>query len=374
MYKMIKGASPYFSNSDIKSLIKKFKLILKTNELTTGKYTKIFENYCKKMANCKYAISVNSGGSALELAVSALKKNKKIDVLVPTETFAATASAPIRAGCNVIFADINPNTLCLDLNTIKKSITKKTKIIIYVHMFGIITRDVIEIRKYCKKKKIFLIKAAAHAHGGYYKNFKVGTIGDIGCFSYHATKILTTGEGGLITTNSKKIAKKILSLRNHGKDNKNNKIINVSNNYRISEITSLLGIYQQRKLNSFLNHRKKIASIYRSFFKINKNVKLIDPLPYSGHTYWRYSLILNNKINRKDLQIKMKNDHKTRVTWMYEPLVHQQPVFKKNRKYKLKNAEKICGKLINLPTHLYVKTKDAVRISRAIKKIINSNN
>ena len=307
---MIKGAEPFFFESDKKQFFNKVKNIVNTGNLTQGKYNINFEECCKKSTKAKYAISVNSGGTALELALLSLINNKKnIDVVVPTETFVATASAVVRAGANPIFSDISSETLNMSLESLKKVITKKTKIVIFVHMFGIMTDEILKIKKYLKKKSIYLIEDAAHAHGASInKKYYAGNIGDLGCFSFYATKILTTGEGGIITTNNTNLAKKIFSIRNHGKHLKENKIINIGNNFRLPEISALMGTYQYKRLGQFIKHRRKIASIYRKELSVMKHLRLIDPSPHLGHSYWRYPIILNKNIDRKKFQLNMRNN------------------------------------------------------------------
>ena len=360
--KQIYGAEPYYFNQE-KVIIKKIGDIINSKQLSSGKYVRKFEQNFSKAVNTSYSVAVNSGGTALEIALEALNIKGK-DVLVPTQTFVATPNAVVRAGGNPIFCDIEKNTGCLDPQDIIKKFTKKTVGIIFVPMFGIMPDSILKIKKICKTNKIFLMEDAAHAHGASFKNIKAGNIGDISVFSFFATKILTTGEGGMISTNSKKLRDKCLKLRNHGRSLKNSLFDMHGNNFRLSEIHALLGVYQLSNLKKSISHRNKLAKIYNKNLVNFKYFELLEYSENSKNSFWRYPLYLNSKINRSKLQKNLAKRYKIRITWMYEPLCHHQPVFKKKKKIKLPKAEKSIKHLINLPTHLNISVKDANNICK----------
>jgi perosamine synthetase len=210
-------AGPYFSKKDINWILKETKKVL-NGKLSTGPYTLKFEKLFAKFIGVKYAVFLNTCTSALEIAVHSLNLKKNDEVIVPCETFIATGMAVTSQGGKVVFANINEKTFCLDLNEIKKKFTKKTKAIMLVHFGGYMPFDVLKIRKFCKEKKIKLIEDCAHAIGSELNGVKAGSIGDIGCFSFFATKTMTTAEGGMFTTNNSKLYKHALSLRERGRD------------------------------------------------------------------------------------------------------------------------------------------------------------
>lgn len=364
--KNIPGAKPFFFNK--KKLNTEIKKILNSGILSSGPYLKKLENLFKKKTQVKFAAAVNSGGTALEIALESLNiKNK--EVIVPTQTFIATANSVIRAGGIPIFCDINKKTGCVDLDSIKKKISKKTAGVIFVYMFGIIPKSVLDIKAYCKKKKLFLLEDASHAHGASIKNHKIGSIGDLATFSFYSTKVLTCGEGGIITTNNKKLYDKCKIILNHGKDLKKNLFIYSGNNFRLSEIQCLMAYNQLKSLDIFIRHRNKIAKIYFDNLKDCKFLELFKTHSQSLNSYWRYPLYLK-KGSRKKLQEIFSEKYKIRITWMYEPLCHQQPVFRSYSRSKLPEAEKSIKKLINLPTHYGVTKIDAKRISKYLKNEI----
>lgn len=360
--KNINGAEPYFFNQE-KKILEKIGYIIRSKKLSSGKYIKSFEKKFSKLINAKYSVAVNSGGTALEIALEALNIKGK-DILIPTQTFIATANAVVRAGGNPIFCDIERSTGCLDPNDVLKKITKKTAGIIFVPMFGIIPRSILTIKKICKKNKIFLMEDAAHAHGASIKKTKAGNIGDISVFSFYATKIITTGEGGMICTNNKKLSNICLSLRNHGRNLNDNLFGMHGNNYRLPEINALIGIYQLNNLKKSIIHRNKLAKIYDKNLSHLKYFEKLKFYKNSINSFWRYPIYLNKGINRLFLQNNLSKKYRIRITWMYEPLCHQQPIFKKKYNFKIPIAEHAIKNLINLPTHLNISVNDASKICK----------
>ncbi len=253
---------------------------------------------------------------------------------------------------------------------LKKKINKKTAGIIFVYMFGIIPESVIKLKKICKRKKIFLLEDASHAHGGSVDKYTVGSIGDAACFSFYATKILTCGEGGLITTNSAKLKKRCSTIMSHGKDSNSPLFIYSGNNFRLTEIQAIIALSQLRYLKKINSHRNKIARIYQKYLNNDLFYTQLILDKKSKNTFWRYPLYLSKHISRSALQTLCAKKHHFRITWMYEPLCHQQPVFRKN--IKLPNAENIIRRLINLPTHLAVKSSDAIRICKKLNLECNN--
>tara|TARA_B110000037_G_scaffold221340_1_gene291998 strand:+ start:495 stop:1625 length:1131 start_codon:yes stop_codon:yes gene_type:complete len=368
MNRTITGAEPYFFKQE-NNILKKIKHILTSGNLAQGPNVKKLETKISKIFNSKYAIAVNSGGTALEICLEAFSIKGK-EVLVPTQTFIASANAVVRAGGIPVFCDIDPKTGCIDIDDAKKRINKKTAGIIFVYMFGIVPESVIKLKKICKNKNIFLLEDAAHGHGGSVGKYTVGSIGDAACFSFYATKILTCGEGGIITTNNLNLKKKCTSIMNHGRSPYNPLFIYSGNNFRLTEIQAVILLSQLRYLKKILLHRNKIAKIYQKYLNNNLFYTQLVLDKGSKNTFWRYPIYLSKKISRSSLQALCAKKHNFRVTWMYDPLCHQQPVFKKN--IKLPKAEKLIKRLINLPTHFSVKISDAIRICKSLNLECNN--
>ena len=367
----ITGAAPWFGES-MDPILQDIRDILSSGELVKGKHTAKFEDRIANMAGTKYSAVVNSGGTALELALLALDIKGK-EVIVPTQTFIASANAVTRAGGYPVFADIDKDTLCLNLEDVVRKIGPNTAGIMSVHMFGLIPPSIIHLKNLCKERGLFLIEDAAHAHGASFRGELAGGIGDVGCFSFFATKVVTTGEGGGVTTNRKDIYEKIISFRDHGRSPDTTLFTLPGNNFRLSEIQSAIGWHQMDLLKVILTHRNIIAAIYREGFKENQFFISLPDYEESYHAYWRYPAYLTESINRLLFQQAMWERHGIRITWMYEPLCHQQPVSTASNSFKyfeLPVAEWTIKHLINLPTHMGVSEEDAKRVVSSVKEEI----
>ena len=211
-------AFPYFPEEDIENILREFrKLLAGEGLLSMGKYVQEFEKNFANYIGVKYAIATTSCTSALETILTAIGVGHGDEVIVPSQTFIATASAVIRRGARPVFAEIN-NYFLLDFEDMKSKITGNTKAVIWVHFAGLLDENLLEIKSWLKERGIILIEDAAHAHGASLENKKAGSIGDAAAFSFYPTKNMTTGEGGMITTDDKLIAQKCRSIGSRGLD------------------------------------------------------------------------------------------------------------------------------------------------------------
>jgi perosamine synthetase len=367
MHKMIAGAQPCFPAEDRAALLADIDAALTEGALAHGRHVAAFEAACAEMAGVRHALAVSSGAAALQLAWEAVDV-RGAEVVVPTETFAATATTVLRAGGAPVFADVDPRTLSPSPAMLEAALTPRVKAVALVHMFGLMSPDLPALRALCRDRGLIVVEDAAHAHGGEIDGMKAGGIGALGCFSYYATKILTTGEGGVVTTDDDRLAARVAALRNHGRAPGEAEITSPGGNYRLGEIPALLGVAQQRRLPEFLAHRRRIAAIYRAAFTGARALTPIDPAPYDGHAYWRYAVLPAPGVDREALQRRMADDHGVRLTWMYEPLCHRQPLFAAAAR-PLPGAESVCGRLINLPTHPGVSETDAARVADGLRRL-----
>ena len=360
---------PYFSKEDIDTIIPQLEKILGGSGMfTKGPKVKEFENLFAKYIGSKYGIAVNSCTSALELVLKAIGVSKGDEVIVPTQTFVSTASCVVNNGGTPIFCEIDHNHL-IDFDDLKAKITTNTKAIIIVHFGGLIHPEIFKIKKFLKEKNIYLIEDAAHAHGAKIDNIFAGNIGDVGCFSFYSTKIMTTGgEGGFISTNNEELFNLCSSLSAIGidKKSKNEIYINAGSNNRLTEFQAILGISQLNRLESFVNHRNKIADIYKNILFPLKKDGIIEFQRYPDnirHPYWMFIIIINNKHYRRiDIKEKLKIDNII-VTWPYQPLIHQQPVFSKLNQHRLIKSEEHARKHLCIPIHLGITSSDAEYIA-----------
>ena len=342
MKKKIKLFDPIIDESEEKSIIK----VLQSKHWASGSGSgnvEKFENQFNNYVGSRDSVAVNSGTSALNLALSLMDiKNK--EVIVPSLTFVSTVHAIKLNGGKPIFVDVDKKNLCIDTDEIIKNITPKTKVILPVH-FGGMPCNLNKIKKICKEYDLIQVEDAAHASGSTYQNQKIGTHGTAVCFSFHPVKNLAMPTGGLISLNtksSKKFKKILESKRWCGISDRHDSFYDVKEmgwNYYMNEFSATIGISQLKKLDKLNNTRKKIAKIYE------KELDVLEKIPFSTncsyHLYW----ILTKK--RKSF-MKNLNDVGIETGIHYRP-IHKMSYYKS--KIKLPITEKAGSEIVTIPIH-----------------------
>ncbi|MFL2510580.1 MAG: DegT/DnrJ/EryC1/StrS family aminotransferase [Alphaproteobacteria bacterium] len=311
-------AWPQYTSKEADQIKKKL-LSNKTNYLF-GSEGILFEKEFSKKVDCKYGVAVSNGTVALELALRSLHLNKDDEVLVTCRSFIASASSILNVGLKVVFSDVDKYSHNISLETIKKGITKNTKVILCVHFAGL-PCDMKDISKYSKKRNIKIIEDCSQAHGAQINNQSVGSFGDVAAWSFCQDKIISTGgEGGMVTTNNKKIYDYIWSYKDHGKNKKkyfkkyNNthfKYIHEfqGSNYRLTEIQSLLGRIHVRKLDDYSKQRNKIAKYIITKLK-NFEIFNFQNVPNKfKHAYYKLYISINSELLNKKFDNKFILDY-----------------------------------------------------------------
>jgi len=372
--KNITPAKPFFSEDDIEEIKLYVERILKSGMLTMGEYTKKFEEMFSQLSNTRYSIAVNSGTAALDIILRSMKLKPGDEVLVPTNTFSATAAAVIFAGGKPVFTDINPETLCMGVEDLENKITAKTKGVIVVHIGGLICPEINEIREVCEDRKLFLVEDAAHAHGSKIDGKPAGSLADAAAFSFYPTKVITTGEGGMITTNNEEIAKKAAILRDQGKENfASNIIVELGYNWRMSEINAAIGIVQLKRLNEFIEKRNIIAKIYDKAFDSMSGIKPLKTPSNILNNYYKYVAILDEDIDREKLKAKLREKGVRCGGEVYWPPLHMQPVYQKllgTKPGDFPKAEDVCKRMICPPIHAGMSIEDANYVTEKFKEAL----
>ncbi len=320
-----------------------------------------FEKEFTKYTNSKSCVALNSGTAALNLALSMYDiKNK--EVILPSISFVATANAIIENGGIPKFVDIDENTLCIEPKKILKAISKRTKIILPVH-FGGFSSNLKEISKLCKEYKIHLVEDAAHAAGTTYRNKKIGSHGELVCFSFHPVKNLAMPTGGLISINRndhKEVAKILKEKRWCGITNRKDVSYDVKNigwNYYMNEFSAAIGLAQLKKLDKINNERRKIAKKYADEISLENKMPFDKECSY--HFYW-----IRVKNRTKFREILSKKGIETGIH--YKP-IHTFSFYKS--KIKLPITEKVGSEIVTLPTHPNLTEEN---IEKIIKTVNNS--
>jgi dTDP-4-amino-4,6-dideoxygalactose transaminase len=343
--------------------------------LTLHTYTKEFENQFAKLCVVKHAIAVSSGTSALEISLRAMKLKPQDEVLVPTNTFSATAAAVIFAGAKPKLTDIDPKNLCIDKENVQKNITQKTKGVIAVHIGGLVCPEIKEIRELCQDKKLFLIEDAAHAQGSTINKKSAGTLGDAGCFSFYPTKVITAGEGGMITTDNDEIAEKARILRDQGKENFNsNIIIELGYNWRLPEISAAIGLTQLRRLPEIIEKRNKIAEYYDKELEKMSGITPLKTPPNIINNYYKYVAFLESGIDREKLKEKLRAQGVRCSGEVYWPPLHLEPIFKQilgTREGDLPHAEEACKRMLCPPLYAQMTIEEEQYVIEKLRETLS---
>jgi len=329
------------------------------------KFEKSFSNFC----GTKYGIATANGTVALHLALESLGITKNNEVILPSFTMIAPANAIAYTGAKMRLVDSDA-TWNIDPQLIEKQITKKTKAVLIVHIYGhpVDMKPVLEI---AKKHNLYLIEDAAEAHGAEYKGKKVGNFGDVSCFSFYANKIITTGEGGMVLTNNKKIAENAQSLRNLAFDKERKfKHERVGYNYRLSNLQAAVGLAQFERIDQFIKRRRRNARIYNEIFSKTDKIQTPPEEKWAKNVYWMYSILAENQKSRDKIMQKIKKfGIETRV--MFLPM-HKQKAFK-NYKFnsRFPVAEQLSKTGLNLPSGNNHTDKQVEFVANQIVKIVS---
>ena len=310
---MIPYGRQLLDDTDIKSVID----ILTSDWLTTGPKIAEFEKVFAKSVGAKYAIAVSNGTAALHAAMYAIGIKQGDEVIVPTISFAASANCIVFQGGTPVFADVKSDTLLIDPADVKRKITDKTKAIIAVDYAGQ-PCEYDKLREIAMRHKLFLIDDACHALGGSYKDRRVGSLADLNIFSFHPVKHITTGEGGMITTNNAGFAEKMRVFRNHGitTDHKQREaqgswyyeMVDLGYNYRLTDFQCALGLSQLSKLSQWIKRRHEIARYYDKAFSEIKEITPLKVRPEVIHAYHLYVVRLNTeKIGKNRFEQQQNN-------------------------------------------------------------------
>tara|TARA_Y100001936_G_scaffold177531_1_gene174190 strand:- start:509 stop:1681 length:1173 start_codon:yes stop_codon:yes gene_type:complete len=367
---------PWISKQDEKIISK----TLKQSMLTLGPQLEKFEADFCKYSKAKYAIAVSNCTAALHLSLKALGIKDNDEVIIPDLTFVADANAVLACNAKPIAADINKENFFLSISNVKKNITKRTKAIIPVHIYGQVC-NIEEVLDLAKDNNLKVIEDCAHAVGTFHKSKHVGTIGNTGCFSFYPTKNITTAEGGMVTTNSKEIAEKIRQLRSHGmtKSLKSRysseypwifDIVEPGYNYRLDEIRAALGITQLKRIKKINQLRKKASLYYYKNLKNIPGVILPDMVTDRSHSYHLYTIRVTKsfKLSRNQLYKKLKeNGIRTTVYWMP---IHEYAAYRKfAKKSNVVNTTKIYDEILALPLFPNISKKHQDEVIKVIKSV-----
>jgi dTDP-4-amino-4,6-dideoxygalactose transaminase len=345
--------------------------VLATGQLTLGRYGAEFEQKFAALCGVPHAVAVNSGTSSLEIILRALGVEGK-DVLVPTNTFFATAAAVVHAGARPILLDMDPESFGIRPEEVEKKLTPETAAIVVVHIGGLVSRRMPELVSLAARKGIRLVEDAAHAHGSSLDGTGAGAFGIAGSFSFYPTKVMTCAEGGMIVTNDPQLADEARIYRDQGKASfTQNAHIRMGYNWRLSEPHAIIGLKHLERLPAMIADRQKIAAVYDRGIAGMKNLTTLA-VPQEGVcNYYKYIAVLKEKCDRKALKARLREKYGVSLAGeVYEDPLHKQPVFEKYARGPLPVSEDLCARHICLPIFSGMSVEDAEQVLQALRETI----
>lgn len=345
--------------------------VLGTGQLTLGKYGTEFEQKFARFCGVQHAIAVNSGTSSLEIILRALGVEGK-DVLVPTNTFFATAAAVVHAGGRPVLVDMDPESFGVRPEDAEKKLTANTVAMIVAHIGGIVSSRSPDLQAWAVQKGMSLVEDAAHAHGSSYKGVRAGALGVAGSFSFYPTKVMTAGEGGMIVTNDARIAEEARIYRDQGKASFTvNAHVRMGYNWRMSEPHAIIGLKHLERLPAMISDRQKIAALYDRELRALKGLTTVAVPPEGVCNYYKYLVVLNERRDRKALKALLREQYGVSLAGeVYEEPLHKQPVFSEYVSGPLPVAEDYCARHLCLPIFSGMEETDAHHVVEALKTVI----
>jgi dTDP-4-amino-4,6-dideoxygalactose transaminase len=351
---MIRISRPLLDGEEKEELISVLGQDMLTNGPKVAEFQKRFADYC----GAKHAVAVNNGTAALQVALQALGIGKGDEVITTAFSFVASANCAVYLNAKPVFVDIDPKTYNIDSTQIESKITKKTKAILPVHLYGLVS-DMDPIMEIAEKHNLKVLEDACQAHGAGYKGKKAGSIGHAACFSFYPTKNMTTGEGGMITTNDPDVEARAKMIINQGQKIRYlNEILGI--NGRMTEFSAAVGLAQLKKLDGFNSKRRENAAFYNE--RLGKKYAVpFEPKGYR-HVYHQYTI---RAPNRDALAEKLKAEGIE--TGIYYPrTIPQQPIY--GLKERFPEAEKAAAEVLSIPVHPGLSKEELEKIASALLK------
>lgn len=341
--------------------------VLASGQLTLGRYGAEFEQEFAQRHQSEYAVAVSSGTSALEIILRALGVAGH-SVIVPTNTFSATAAAVVHAGGAPRLADIDPSTFGLSVATILAASTPEVRGVIVVHIGGVVSPKMPQIRALCDERGWFLVEDAAHAHGASLDGRSAGTFGHAASFSFFPTKVITSGEGGMILTPDVHVRNEALIYRDQGKESTaTNLHVRLGANWRMSELHAVVGLAQLRRLDEFIDVRTRFARFYDQALLDVPGIAAV-PVPDGVRSnYYKYLALLDEDLDRAALKTLLREHHEVALSGeVYDTPLHRQPVFQGYSEGSFPVADEICARHVCLSIASDMAEQEAAYVTESL--------
>jgi dTDP-4-amino-4,6-dideoxygalactose transaminase len=356
----VPAAAIHFPDADRAEILRQIDECLRSGQLTLGAIGRTLEDEFAARHAVAHAVAVSSGTSALEIVVRALGAAGR-EVLVPANTFFATAAAVIAAGARPRFVDCDPATLCVDPASVERAIGPDTAGLVVVHIGGLISPAVLELQRICAERGLWLVEDAAHAHGADLGGSPAGTFGVAGAFSFYPTKVMAGGEGGMIVTSDEHLAEEARIYRDQGKASFTANVhTRLGYNWRMSEPHAAIALSQLRRLDEFIDHRRHVAARYDAGLA-ETGLRAVAMPAGARSNYYKYVAYLPAGVDRALLKKRLRGEWGVALSGeVYDTPLHQQPVFAEWADGPLPGAEEICARHVCLPVSAVIDRKSVV--------------
>jgi dTDP-4-amino-4,6-dideoxygalactose transaminase len=372
--RQVPAARIVFSKADRETVLAMIDESLRTGALTLGPHTAALEEVFRARHGAPHAVAVSSGTSALEIIFRVIGV-AGADVVVPANTFFATAAAVVHAGGRVRLADVALDTMALSVDTVEAALTPQTKAVVLVHIGGLISPATPAIRRLCDERGVLLIEDAAHAHGSSLDGASAGQFSQAAAFSFYPTKVITTGEGGMIVTADDRIRDEAIIYRDQGKAGfLGGDHVRLGYAWRMSELHAAVGIVHLGRLDEYMVARRQAASVYDAALEDMDGLKGL-PIPAECvSNYYKYIALLDPGLSRSEVKQELKANHGVLLSGeVYALPLHRQPIFQEDAAggaYPV--ADDICARHICLPVHSDMTVDEAAYVADSLRSAIKA--
>ncbi len=349
---------------------------IKTNWISSrGRYVQEFENRFSNYCGCKFGITTTSGTTSLHLALASIGLKEGDEVIVPAFTMISSVLPIVYCRAKPVLVDSDEDTWCMDVNQIEAKVSDKTRAILPVHIYGH-PCDMDSILEIAEKHDLYVIEDAAEAHGAEYKGKKAGGIGDIGCFSFYANKIITCGEGGMLVTNNEEIARRAMALKNLSFDEGKGRVYvhsEIGYNYRMTNLQAAVGMAQFERIDELAEMRRKNAQYYKELLKNVRGIRLPNEQGWAKSVYWMFSILIEPEFILTPEKLMGELEKLGVETRPFFVPMNDQPVFKniglfKGEVYPI--AEELSRKGMHLPSSSGLRKEEIESVCDSIINLI----
>ncbi|HXN60617.1 MAG TPA: DegT/DnrJ/EryC1/StrS family aminotransferase [Acidimicrobiales bacterium] len=367
----IPAARIAFSAQDRLEILRMIDQSLQGGSLTLGPHTREFEEAFALRHDVAHAVAVSSGTSALEIIFRILAVKDR-EVVIPTNTFFATAAAAVHAGGIPRLADISADSLALSPETLEAALTPLTAVVVLVHIGGVITPEIDAIRSICDRRGIVLVEDAAHAHGASFEGRAAGTFGHAAAFSLYPTKVMTSGEGGMITTGDEQLRNEAIVYRDQGKSGfLGGDHVRMGYAWRMSELHAAVGLIHLSRLNEAIVTRRRVAARYDEALAGLPGCRPLSIPAASISNFYKYVALLDPGIDRAELKRELSERMGVSLSGeVYASPLHRQPIFADLDRDSFPVADNVCARHICLPVHSDMTDDEADYVAESLASVL----